>query len=170
MQTTHNITYWTDEVNKLVQERKPFALAITFGDYKEVENSLYEYDPILVDVLNLSTDIIQYGAGYSMHKIINFDVDKQYVVVKDDNISHKTFVLGQWTSHNEAEENIKKDCSNLSDKNGENDENYTYNEYVIVDLTNLQPYFFGKGIIAKQSKSNKNNGQFYDWKGSKVSK
>lgn len=157
MEQPKQLTIWTDEENKLVSERKTFTLAISFGDYQFVEKKLYEYDPMLVDVLNLSQEIIRDGQGHRIHELVKFDVEYQFVIAKNDGKTCISSVLGQYSSFCECEEEIKKDC---------NQNHHDYTEYVIVDLTNTRPCFFGKGLLGELSSLKYNEiGSFYDDKG-----
>jgi CRISPR/Cas system CSM-associated protein Csm5 (group 7 of RAMP superfamily) len=158
MQHTNYFNFWTEEENCLVHERGVLALAINFADLNEVSNSIYEYDQMLGDVLNLSQEIIHYGMGWSMHTLVKLIVDNQFVVVKRDtdcNIS----VLGQYPSNDEAYAVIKEDfLVRTKEETYDFDEDYT--EYVIVNLEHTIPYFFGKGMLRESPKTKA--GTFYN--------
>lgn len=172
-QDTHIIhfNFWNDEENRLVKERKLFALAIMFGDYIHVENNIYEYDQILVDVLNLSSDSIHDGMGYRIHNLVKFNVENQFVVVKCDGMCN-THVLGQYASNEEGFNVIMGDCiARVCSKSKETNSKANkydpddYVQYVIVNLENTTPYFFGKGKLSETPQNKA--GEFYDHTGTK---
>lgn len=142
---TNNIfDFWTPEENDLVQTRKKFALAIIFGDDQTVETSLYEYDPMLKEILDLSIDMINSGAGYLPYDLISFNVEKQYIVIRR-NLNYSVEYVGQYITNTEAINMIKIDQLNLNAKHS------TEYEYVIVNLEHTTPYFLGKGKLVKRN-------------------
>lgn len=150
---TINFSFWTAEENLLVQSKKKFALAINFSDAEDVETSLYEWDPILSDVLDLSSELIHTGAGYGLHELVKFDVGKQFVVVRR-NCSYIVEFMGQYDNKEEAIDTIKVD--QLTFSSGDEDDDY---KYVIVNLEHTTPYFFSKGKLIKRKHTNA--GLFY---------
>jgi hypothetical protein len=142
--TNNNFDFWTPEENDLVQIRKKFALAIVFGDDQTVETSLYEYDPMLKEILDLSIDMINSADGYLPYDLIEFNVEKQYIVIRR-NLKYTVEYVGQYTTNEEAINIIKTDQLNLNAKHS------TEYEYAVVNLEHTTPHFFGKGKLVKRN-------------------
>ncbi len=134
--------FWTPEENNLVQSKRFFTLAINFSDYQDTENVIYEYDPMLVDILELSSEIIHNGGGYSMHNLIKFSVDAQYILVRRD-CDFDVALIGQYSTNEEAINVINADQFAL-----DSDDDDTY-QYVIINLEYTKPYFFKLGILTQ---------------------
>lgn len=168
---SHYFDFWTvDEnylVNDLVQKNKSFALAVNFNN-NIVEKYVYEYDPMLNEMLQLSNNYTSGEMKYFTHCLVKFDINKQYVVIVQD-LNYNAFVLGQYDSSIIAADEIRNDAylrfqHRLNNEKFHNDmPHYAfYNEvshdlshdlsrdlshddfyykYVIVNLETTRPYF-----------------------------
>lgn len=148
--TNTSFDFWTPEENDLVQARKKFALAINFSDAQAVESSLYEWDPMLKDILELSSEIIHDGAGYALHNLIMVDVEKQFIVIRR-NRNYTVKYIGQYATNTEAINTIKTDQLTLISKDTDDEDEDDDFEYVVVNLENTTPYFFGQGKLVKRN-------------------
>ena len=142
--------FWLGRENYLVNQRDKFTLAINFSEYQCVSKYLYEYHPMIDDILNLSSGLIAYYSGYDIHKLINISVQAQYVVIKqDDNFDVK--LIGHYTDNQTAIEHIIQDKL-LIDAD--------LSMWVIIDLAKIVPYFWSK-ISKFRSGGVLNPGKFY---------
>lgn len=146
---------WTAEENYCVRLKKSFAVAINMYD-EIVEKFIYEYDPMLNDILNLSNKYIHDDADCCIHVLIPFDIDKQFILIKED-LDCKVFLIRQYDTENEAICVIKND--HLSPNKCSHEE-YDPN-YVLVNIQNTKPYFFGKGRPRPDHAKTKKPGIFY---------
>lgn len=146
--------FWTPEENYLVQQKKRFAIAINFGSDNDVDEYLYEYDPILKKVLSLSDDLIHNGLGYVQYDLVEFDVKKRYVVIISDR-DYQVSIMGQFNNKTDAKNGIKADQTPPSKNyNPDADDDDDWCTYALIDLGKMTPYFFKKGTL-----SNKNRGK-----------
>lgn len=136
-----NFDFWTGEENSLVQKRGSFALAVNFAE-REVDEYVYEYDKMLENILNLSEEYIHTGQGMEMHSLVEFNINKQFVLVRRD---HRFVVklIGQYDTNEEVINMIKIDQLTL--EKGEF-------HYVVIDLADTSPWFFKLGALTKPGK------------------
>jgi hypothetical protein len=147
---------WTKEENDLVMERGLFAVAVNFGEGECVEQEIYEYDPMLDSILNLSAEIIHDGMGYILHSLIKFNIEKQYLVIVNNYAQCVGQIIGHYDSRDEAVTTIqRKTCDIVAKCKVNYDERYT--TYVIIDLSQCIPFFLKVGKLRKPPKMSKRN-------------
>ena len=142
--------FWLGKENYLVNQRDKFTLAVNFSDYKDVSGYLYEYHPMIADILNLSSELMAHGRGYEMHNLINISIQAQYVVIKQDN-NFDVKLIGHYTDNQTAMEHIIQDKLLMDDD---------ISTWVIIDLAKIVPYFWSK-ISKFRSGGVLNPGKFY---------
>lgn len=149
--------FWTLQENYSVRTKESFALAVNFeGTY--VINVLYEYDPILDHVLNLSAYGMNSNMGYVVDTLVEINVKKQFILIKYDKNKYDKnkydiIVLGQYDTHKQAFD------AHTNDKLPPNKPSAPY---VVVDLQYTTPYFFGtKTRNFKPRSTNARVGIFY---------
>lgn len=131
--------FWTGFENYMVMYKNMFCLAVN-GNH--VEKELYEYDPILQKILNLSSDVINYDAGYNIHTLLTFQIQHQYILLFND-LDYEWTILSHHDTHESAENEMDQlmKCEQFRQKyeEGINEEV----EMMIVNLEYLTPTFFG---------------------------
>lgn len=135
--------FWSPLENYLVQNKRCFALAVNFSDGCDVKNNILEYDPMLEIILNLSADLIHHGIGHRLHDLIKFNVDRQFIVVRED-CDYDVSLVGQYSTNEEAINFIKTDQLTLT-STYDGDGFY----YVIINLEYTKPYFLKLGIVTE---------------------
>jgi hypothetical protein len=126
--------FWTEKENHLILSKNTFFdFAINFSD-EHVSNYIYEHDPILNEILELSAPYIHYGYRYNLHSLVTFRVENQYVLVRED-CQFNVSLIGQYYTNKEAIDVIREDQKNL---HGNSDDTYTY---VIINLEHTKPFF-----------------------------
>lgn len=126
------VNWWSFEDYLLMYKKKRFAIAVNYSDAMKVEPYIYEYDEIMLEMLNFSKDIIDNGMGYSIHKLIIVDIS---------DIHSKFIVLEEY------KDNISMCCDSWNDaiKFGHNLViNKKYHPTVVINLDILTPIFIGQ--------------------------
>lgn len=115
-----------------------FCLAV---DGNRVEKELYEWDPILQKILNLSSDVVNYGAGYNLHALLKFKVQHQYILLFNDH-NYEWNILSQHNNQESAKHAMNQlmECKQFRQTYEEARVNV---EMMIVNLEYLTPTFFG---------------------------
>jgi len=136
------LDFYTGEENYLIRKRGEFALAVEFSDDCDCSNILFEYFDMLEEVLELSSDKIDYGKGYDIHNFYKITLQKQFIVINNNNF------LEQYENELEALEIIKEDS--IIHKN---DKYINSVKYMIIDLKSITPYFWKLGSLSEKRKS-----------------
>ena len=142
--------FWLGKENYLVCQHKRFAIGINFDSPGEVSNCLYEYSPMLTNIL--SESIANRMDSDLLGHFIDFEVKCRYVIVRLD-CDYESSVVGQYTTRKKTKKAIMIDQLSL--------EATTYNDefsYVIIDLKKTAPYFWS---VKNFRHASKNPGTFY---------
>lgn len=143
------LDFYTGEENYLIRDRKDFILAIDTSDGMSCENSLFEYDKMLDDILELSDEKIHTGMGYLSHRLLHIHIKHQFVIV-NEGLTDVT-IINQCDSELEAKDIIK---GHIKDMNYDlNDDMTEYIKYMVIDLNTITPYFLKLGKLRKSIKS-----------------
>jgi hypothetical protein len=134
--------FWTKEENDLIKQKGQFTLAVNFGEDECVDSYIYEYDPILDQILSLSINLIHYGMGCLLHELLVFNIEKQYIFIKKDS-DCKTLILGHYDTIKDVMTAYK-----LEDPVDPNDDD-DYRQYIIINLSNCVPFFLKIGALRK---------------------
>lgn len=134
----NDFDFWTPEENRLVREKKIFTFSVNFGDYKHVGKYIYESDPMLEVILNLSKDVIHEGMGFRIDSLVTFCVNKQFVVLKQNN-DYEISVIGECDELTETKNIVSCDYEKMRHVCIEEDYELCY---AIVDLKHTKPYCF----------------------------
>lgn len=148
--------FWNDAENYFAFN-KEFCLAINFS-YRDIGSYLYEYDPILPEILKLSIEIIHDRVGYYMHSLVKFKPKKQFVIVTE-NSDYDIKFYEECSSFKKAQ-TIAKKCHSDSERTNEYG-NIERDGFVIINLENYKPWFLKLGILNKR-KVNVEKIKFYN--------
>jgi hypothetical protein len=108
------------------------CLNVNFGNHSFVDHYLYEYNPMLQNILNTGNenDII--------NTIIPIDHLTQFIVLYENDIDYKIAILGNYNTNTEALNGINDKRELLSPY--EHEEN-SYFKAVIINLKYMIPFF-----------------------------
>ena len=127
--------FWTGSKNYLVQSRKIFTLVVDFN-IQTVGKTIYEYDPILCDVIYES-----FNFDYEERiELVKFNVKRRFVLMREDNNFTAT-LIGQYDSKKRALISAKKNQEIYLNDGLDIDEKESFS-YALVDLKYITPKFF----------------------------
>ena len=148
--------FWTPVENYFVcRSRSKFALAVNF-EGGHVEPCIYEYHPMLTNVLDLSADTMA-DFGRCTHYFVKLNIKKRFVVIQSPNVDDP-IIRGQFSTLKSARKRTK---IKMIHEEGSDDYCSTIN-YVIVDLKYVVPWFLtGPPVRARKYKHPETFYKFY---------
>jgi hypothetical protein len=160
--TDHYFNNWSPFENYytryICDRHESMAIAVNFGDNEEVNQMLYEYDPIIEHALGISAENedINYGAGsqaYVMFKL-NLCSNYKYITIFNtwyyDTVTNGTDAIDNkkivWHSNNKScqqeYETTVKICNNLN----------VEGKFVTIEIGLMYPFFLRKGFDKRRRK------------------
>jgi len=141
---------WTPEENALIEERGEFAIAINIGEAQCVDGYLFEYDPMLKHIIDLSSQEIDCGRGNRLHELIHFNITSRFLLLKT-NPYYDTLIVGHYDTYEDAKLQFKSKTVDLALQIATN-VNEHCTGYTIVDLFDTIPFFLKIGALRKPTK------------------
>lgn len=137
------LDFYTGEENYLIRERGEFALAMDFNE-KICENILFEYSDMLPLILDLSFNKIDDRGDHMIHYLVRINVTDRFVIIKNNGYSDYN-IIGQCDYESQIYELMKNDDND--------DLELDLDQYMVVDLKSITPYFWKIGKLTKERKS-----------------
>lgn len=129
--------FWSGCQNYLIHCKK-MCLNVNFGNNFLVDHYLYEYSPMLQNILNTVDDNISFANGYCNNIIIPIEHLNQFIVLYENDIDYNITILGNYTTENEALSAINDKRELLSSYEHEGG---SYFRGVIINLEYMIPFF-----------------------------
>jgi len=129
--------FWTGKENYLVHEREIFSLMINFHS-RDVSNYMYEYDPVLHEILDLGYCSMP-NMDHRFSHLLEFSIESQFIIVVKDSNSD-TLRYKYHHTYQEAYHDIYKIKLRFFPKPDEIE--FETAEIVIINLADCKPYFW----------------------------
>lgn len=155
--------FWSFRDNYIAKIIQYFVLGIYFdsfaGDNGYVSEYIYEYHPILLNILNMSKHAC--GGSCSNFIMLKFEISERFILVGDYGGNEAT-ILGQYETKEDAIEHIEDHQCYFHHAALDYDKYHYQNfAYAIIDLKLTKPYFLRVKSSEIYSNSSTNIATFY---------